>query len=459
MAAERLEVSIFRDLDYTKTFVSSVMRTDTPDGMGQTVLGLVRSLSEDLEGLKYTGKMYMWPEYDGKMRWERSPDVTVSLSASEENWLSFNPRVSIFGGAAYELYKQREKSPFANVLPGLHDVDAVLHLGCFSDAGAHFEHPLSRGSIDRCKSAVTGSSAIDQRNSPLSFLLKNIVSIISNHLGDGGVQTKHRLDDATPLVLQRPDLPADGENCFYTKEINDVFRVKVVDVGFQLRVQVDITVADEVTRRAVTDHVFELIIALHESSSFQTDFYRSFNSFEGMLVRRKMTLFFDTTASLMDRAVRSISLDQATAEAKLMKGKCAQDFLRILYIFLTELADTSSWIHESIPVLQVPVGENHAIKMKMITTLPERASFVEIFGFLASFIEPCVEASTIPTINVFDSAESSGVHALRDIIDAFQNSFPGSLDKSFLPRDDILEICEQNQACFEEALETFKTAK
>lgn len=55
---ERLEVSIFQDLDYTKTFISSVMRTDIENGLGNMMINLMRQLKMGLLDLTYTGRIY-----------------------------------------------------------------------------------------------------------------------------------------------------------------------------------------------------------------------------------------------------------------------------------------------------------------------------------------------------------------------------------------------------------------
>lgn len=445
--SERLEVSIFKDLNYTKTFISSIMRTDIRNGLGSTMIELVRALSTGLEDLTYRGLAYTLP---GGLSTSEHHNRRPTLS-DEEFQVKFGCHVSMFGGSAFEMYRQNDSSRFAHVLPGLHDVDTNLFLRCSSEQES-FEYPISRVSVDRLRSGQ--GSALQQSHSPLSFLLAEVVSIIRTHVEDavlgGRIQLEYDLNvkgETHRLSLEQPDHPSGDRTCLYTELVHDLFRVKIVDEGIMLKVQVEVKPVDRATFESVTDHVFELIIELTDRLPSLQGFDSAFGIIRGVNVDKKRISFFKTTASLLDRSVmyrmhRMMEGKDSRAEANKAKGKCAQDFLRVLYIFLTEMEDSSgandTWIHEKTNLHTLPMRPGHVIKYRMIDKIGNLALPLDIFFFLTSFLEPCVQASTISTIDVFESADET--HGFREIIETFQEAFPERAKAAFLSSEEIKQM-------------------
>lgn len=428
--SQRLEVSIFQELNYTKTFISSVMRTDIENGLGKIMINLVRDLTSGLDGLTYRGRI---------------PDErTGHPLTDEEQWLKFGSQISLFGGSAFEMYRQNDDPRFAHVLPGLHDVDANLHLACFSE-NEHFEHPVSRESIDRLRAGT--ENTLEQPNSPLSFLLGNIVDLIKTSVGRatnrGDFKKEYELDvgvnsSVHTLHLREPDKPVNDPTCVHTEIIEGgLFRVKVVDEVGMMKVQVEVKPYDIVTEESVTDHVFELIIPIMDDSTRMEGFDSAFDIIQDIKVDIKERSFIKTTASLLDRAIMVFGLGD-----RKMEGKCAQDFLRILYLFLTELQYSSTWIRNKFNILAFPMRASHIIRLKMIETLGERATPLDIFLFVSSFIETCVRASTVKAIDVFRSNDSS--HEFEEVIECFKDAFPASRDRSFVSSSDVRKIFEDH---------------
>ncbi|CAM9095081.1 unnamed protein product [Ectocarpus sp. 12 AP-2014] len=432
---ERLEVSIFKDLNYTKTFISSIMRTDIQNGLGKRMIDLVFDLTESLKEVAYKGLVF-------------EPGGAVSKTYVTVN---FDCHVSMFGGAAYEMHKQHDSSPFARVLPGLHDVDTNLIIRCSSEDGP-FEYPASRASVDYLRYGKNGQ-VFNRAASPLSYLLERIVGIIRDSLEPAVdvIAKRYRLDvkgETHWLILKHPDHHTpDDKTCMYQEVVGDLFRVKIVDEGAMMKVQVEVEAQDETTSESVTDHVFEMIIRVTDSPPplIESDY----DKIGGACVENKRLCFFNTIGSLLDRSVISMwhqmeVKNNAALEnvAKQMRGKCAQDFLRILYIFLTEMRDSSgandTWIDKEANVNMLPMRPSHVIKSRMIDQLGMYALPLNIFFFLTNFIEPCVQASTVSTMDVFEFTD--GNHGFREVIEAFQEAFPENKKAAFMSPEDILQI-------------------
>lgn len=122
-------------------------------------------------------------------------------------------------------------------------------------------------------------------------------------------------------------------------------------------------------------------------------------------VESEPLMFVKTAASLLDRGVRSMLVEETSHEDKQITGKCAQDFLRIVYLFLTtmSLPEELRWTDQPMNIRQIPTTTGHAIRRQMEEMRgSQMATPLEVFMFISQFLEPCISASTITTLNVFE---------------------------------------------------------
>lgn len=118
-STENLEVSIFKDIDHEKTIIAAIMDPDITDGVGPMCIRLVPRLKEMTDNLRYTGKV--WIETEEDTRADKSHSQMYLT-------VTFDADMIVFGGTAYHLHKINDKSPFAHILSGIHDVDVHVQL-------------------------------------------------------------------------------------------------------------------------------------------------------------------------------------------------------------------------------------------------------------------------------------------------------------------------------------------
>lgn len=192
MIEERLEVSIFKDLERSKNLISSVMRPDVEGGLGQLMFGVLPALEQRFSGdVVYTGKIRSTtgPLFPGDMSRVFAPedDIYNKIEQSEENWdmRVVLARFALFGGSAYHIHGKNDAGRFAHVLPGVHDVDANAFITCMS-ARKNFELPFSRSSVTRLRRlGGPEKDVLDRKDSPVSFILSLIVSATRDHILEG----------------------------------------------------------------------------------------------------------------------------------------------------------------------------------------------------------------------------------------------------------------------------------
>lgn len=448
---EKLEVSIFKDISHEKTIIAAVMDPSIPNGVGPMLMRLPPRLKTMIDGLRYTGKVrFLESGADTDTSSVYAPpkggDATArSYLTPVSHLLTFDANVIVFGGTAYHLHKVNDNSPFSHILPGVHDVDVnvdiVVHGFPPADRTSEAEHPANNTSVHRLvegigNSAGVATSVLEQPDSILSFLLNNMVSTIRNHILDETRSTKGTLRDYEHFVngkvnkvrLNPPYIFDDDTNgLLYSEIVANFFRIKIVLDRNMLKVQVEIKARDSRKRVSAMDHAFEAIIGVSDTNMNWKKPHS--NTINGIQVKSKRTLFDDNLASLIDRVASIKEVGNTTFYGRLFAGKCAQDFLRVVYILLDGLQeDKPRWVEARSMTKMFNVRAGGDIRDAMMIELGKLGTPIEVFLFISSYIEPCITASRIRDIDVFqrdqDIKRTRTIgRDFRDIIDAFKFGF------------------------------------
>lgn len=447
MSRERLEVSIFKDLDPNKTLISSVMYRGVENGVGRMMVDLLPVLEREAGDFMYRGRVRIGPP-------SKHPFFNTNIMATE-GVDGYNTRLSedekvvltdckffLFGGSAYQLHKENDNSKFSHILPGLHDVDLNCFLRSFcQDKG--FEHPLSRPSIDRLRKSSNG--ALDQSDDVLSFILNKMVTTIRDHIVR--VSSQHdfvtsydlTVDETTSqVVLITPDESIEDSTCMYSELVADYFRIKIVDEVSLMKIQVEVRPMDSRNRATFTDHAFEMILSLGDAPLN----HQPFEKILGVNVETKDVLFQNTISALIDRSVNAIQMEEGSACSRNLQGKCSQDFLRIVYVLLEELdKEGGGFATKEMSTIAFKPGRGVPILAKMFETLGPRSTPIKIFIFVSKFVGLCVKATTLTHSDIPVSVSKETFTEFDRIISMFRNAFEDN--GAFLTNIEVISTMEE----------------
>ena len=460
---EKLEVSIFKEIEHEKTMIAAVMDPNIEDGVGPMLIRLVPKIKTMFNNLRYTGKVRILehvedpgarprfqPNGGKKGEEEEQEEEVPSYLTADRHDLKFDNDVVVFGGTAYHLHKINDNSPFSHILPGVHDVDVDVKLviSGFPDVSDGLpEHPFNITSVNRLVEGVDNSSGVainllNQSDSILSFILRNMVSTIRDHIieetqSPRGISREYDLfvNGNTNKVLLNPPFVFGEEDFLYSEVVSNFFRIKVEFDGGMLKTQVEIKARD--SRKGVSglDHAFEAIMIIPRDNPSWKPILRT-QRIRGIDVYTKKRLFGDNLASLIDRAASNVKEDLDTHTRRQFAGKCAQDFLRVLYILLDGLQeDKPRWVETKSMTRMFNVRAGADTRDEMMKELGSLGTPIEVFMFLSAYVGPCIEASQLKQIDVFKGEEEikrtkTMGRDFRTIIDAFKKGFPQGKDLS-----------------------------
>ncbi len=461
MSKERVEVSIFKELDYSKNLISSVMRPEIEGGVGQMMFGILPALESSFsDSVFYHGKIrstaasslpppppppphapHQHQHVDSRLVYGPEPPGGYPQS-EEDRCMIVSARFALFGGSAYHVHKENDSGKFSHVLPGVHDVDANAFIVCDSSHPS-FEMPFSRSSVDRLKKQM---DILDGEDSPISFILSRIVSVIRDQTLEGAnsgdfVDEYDLLVDGSTnrVVLETPGLPEDGDDSLvYAEVVGDLFRVKVVDGVQILIVQVDVNARDTTRNVSFVDHVFELIIPFGNPRPPSEMFER----IRGIEVETKEVLFANTMSALLNRSIESLCLSgEEPCDGKRLQGKCAQDFLRLVYLLLTEMGTSGNgWSTRPVDFRRFRLQQGGPIMGEALMRLGLGATPLKLFMFVSRFVRVCVQASTFSDMEI---DESSIDRDFARILSVFREAFRADDTETFVSGDEIKRILEE----------------
>lgn len=469
---ENLEISIFKDIDASKTIIAAVMNPSVNRGVGSMMFRLLPVLGTAMGTMTYTGDLrnvIITPLEEGS---KYNPTVNVETDYSEVSAKNVNFSISnkffVFGGAAYHLHKTNDNSPFSHILPGVHDVDVDFHSKITGEGvPPNYEHPFSRSCINRLKDGISSNSGknvsvLNQPDNILSSILNRMITTIRHHILYE-TQAPKRIDSVYDLfiggrihtVRLNPPFTAGIEDpdLVYSEVVSNFYRIRVVDEGRMLKVQVEIKARDIDAGFSAMDHAFEVVMLVSMNNDSLT---QQFVNIRGINVFSKERLFNKNMASLLDRSTVATKLGLDDTNGILSAGKCAQDFLRVVYLLLDGLnSPKPRWVETKsfTKIFGVRSGKYGGEKnmQEMVTRLGHFATPIEVFMFITRYIQPCVQMSNISAIDVFRDVESKTRtrtlgRDFRAIVDTFQNSFSQSLEL-LAHREDInrsvVEILQQ----------------
>lgn len=449
---ENLEISIFKDIDASKTIVAAVMDPSVRRGVGPMLFRLLPALDTAMSTMTYTGDLRKTVVEDvGGFNPNDFGIRDYSEIFANDVEFTMTNTFLVFGGAAYHLHKTNDNSPFSHILPGVHDVDVALHSIVsgegVDDAQNVYEHPFSRSCIDRLKNGVSSNggenvSVLNQPDNILSSILDRMVTTIRHHIASetqapSGIDRDYDLyiNERTHKVqLKFPCTPGiEDPDLLYSEVVSNFYRIRVADEDDMLKVQVEIRARDIDANSSAMDHVFEVIMKVSDTNE---DTPSRFVNIGGINVHDKEWLFNSNMASLLNRSAAATKLGLDDTDGILSAGKCAQDFLRVVYLLLDGLnTPEPRWVETKsytriFGVLPGKLGGEKNMK-EMVKRLGVLATPIEVFMFITRYIEPCITKSNISMIDVFKDVDSETRTStidrdFRDIVDTFQNSFSHS---------------------------------
>lgn len=466
---ENLEISIFKDIDASKTIVAAVMNPSVSRGVGPMMLKLLPALDTAMGTMTYTGDLrnVLVEECD---EFNPNGDVIQDYSEISGNNVKFSisNKFFVLGGAAYHLHKTNDNSPFSHILPGVHDVDVEFH-STISGEGVDesYEHPFSRSCINRLKNGVSSNSGehvsvLNQPDNILSSILNRVVATIRHHIayetqGPIGIDRDYDLfirGRMHKVQLNFPVTPGiEDPDLLYSEVVSNFYRIRVVDEGRMLKVQVEIRARDTDANFSAMDHVFEVVMLVSNSNEQPS---KRVVKILDTYVFNKERLFESNMASLLDRSTVATKLGLDDTNGILSAGKCAQDFLRVVYLLLDGLnTPEPRWVETKryTKIFGVRSGDFGGEKnmKEMVNRLGLFATPIEVFMFITRYIKPCVTKSHISMMDVFRNVDSeTRTWALgrdfKDIVNTFQKKFSQS-PELLAQREDInrsiVEILEK----------------
>lgn len=479
---ENLEVSIFKDIDASKTIVAAVMNPSVTSGVGSMMFRLLPVMGTAMGTMTYTGDLRNVTSnapdeethgFNPNAKPDEKIEYSTEIAAKNVNF-SISNKFFVLGGAAYHMHKINDNSPFARVLPGVHDVDVEFHSHVTgTGVDLYYEHPFSRSCISRLKEGISSNtgkdvSVLNQPDNILSSILNKMITTIRNHILYETQAPKSIDRDYDLLIngkthrvrLNPPYTPGlVEEDLLYSEIVSNFYRIRVVDERCMLKVQVEIKARDIDAGFSAMDHAFEVIMLVTRGDSVHHSNMsppKQVVNIQGIDVFNKKWLFNSNMASLMDRSTAATKIGMGDPKGILSAGKCAQDFLRVVYLLLDGLnSPKPRWVETKSysKIFGVRSGEygGEENMNEMMTKLGQSATPIEVFMFITRYIEPCVRASKISTIDVFRDVEintrtSTMGRDFRTIVDNFQNSFSQS-PELIAQREDIerrlVEIHEQ----------------
>lgn len=447
---EKLEVSIFKDIEHEKTMIAAVMDPNIPNGVGPMLIRLVPKIKTMLDNLRYTGRVRILRSVeDPNGEQEEEVDTPSYLTATSHD-LTFANDVVVFGGTAYHLHKINDNSPFSHILPGVHDVDVNVKLrvdGFPSVDDGTPEDPLNVTSVNRLVEGLDNESGhavsiFDHPDSILSFVLRNMVSTIRDHIIEE-TQPPRRIardydlsvnGNTNKIRLNPPFMFDQGADDFlYSEVVANFFRIKIAFDGGMLKTQVEIKARDSRKGISGIDHAFEAIMIVpKDNPNWKSPL--STQNIRGIDVYTKKQLFGDNLASLIDRAAANADVKLDMHTRRQFAGKCAQDFLRVVYVLLDGLQeDKPRWVETKSMTRMFGVRAGADTRDEMMKELGMLGTPIEVFMFLSGYVEPCIKASRIQHMDVFKNEDEikrtrTVGRDFKEIIDEFKKGFPPGKD-------------------------------
>lgn len=453
---EALEVSIFKEIEHEKIMIAAVMNPAVENGVGPMLMRISPKIKTMLKNLTYTGKIYRVKDNEN--------GTTESILGDKIHDVTFDAHVVIFGGTAYHIHKINDRSKFSHILPGIHDVDVmvdlVIDVPFATTRILEPEHPLYIASLERLvkdlkNSSGEGVSIFNQENNILSFILRTMVETIREHIiqetstergisRDYGLFVNGRLN---PVNLVSPYKPGKSRsNILYEEVVANFYRILVVVEEKMLKVQVEIRCRDRYKNVSSMDHVFEIVMSAKDYNNdnhlYPADNVENINGFD---VYDKKKLFQDNLISLINRVSHAKHSGVESLNGRYSSGKCAQDFLRVVYILLHGLQESRPrWVETNMHIWMSGVNDKfQGIVRDMVQNMGREGSPIEMFLFLSKYIEPCISASQIRNIDVFErSDEDTRTRSIgrdfRTIIQEFKKGFPNA--KELLEYEERMEF-------------------
>ncbi|CAB1105060.1 unnamed protein product [Ectocarpus sp. CCAP 1310/34] len=418
---ERIETTIFRG-DTKKTIVSAIMDLRVVGGLGDVMMNVARDLTLEMKNFGYTGRCLLG-----------DPD-----SDFQHNIQSYQLEAcfNIFGGCAYQVHAMNDKSRFAHILPGLHDVDVrgSVKLVGGKDGKGRCAQPFERISIDQ----LFETQAPNPLDEPgvLAHVLKKICTIVRRRLlrSDPPLRYDRHIND-NPFpdrvdVLHAPVSSSRRPGVLHEEVVGDHFLLVIVDEVDLLKVQVEVRA--KLGSVVGVDHVFELIFPVEDWLSDGR--CEPMEHIGGLFVPPKKELFFQNMTSGIERARLS---RHATwlADKYHAVGKCAQDVLRLTYIILTDLDAEKSWVNTPAyddVVAQLPRTHELNLAAGRYAWAFHKQTPIEYFAQYMKYMAPCIERSRVGTFGLgeddkFDHMSNHGAPVfLREILELFTSFTEGS---------------------------------
>lgn len=409
---ERIETSIFRQ-NTEKTIVSAIMNPRVRGGLGEIMFDVARDLTKEMWNFRYTGRCLMLDSIYSK---------TISLS-DESLSVSLDTCFYVFGGCAYQVHATKDKSRFAHILPGLHDVD-IRGAVEVKSTNHWIVQPFERDSIDH---HIDGNAFDLRAEGVLPYVARKIFATIRSRLqrSKGPINYYRRTTDSIDEV--RVMDASRSPKYVYQEVVNDIFLVGIVDEGSMFKVQIDVTgkLGDVIG----TDHVLEIVFPVIDDCP-EPRCPKDMVRIDGVFVESKQKLFFENMKSAIERSYHG----EATpwlSDRHLFFGKCAQDVLRLAYIILTDLDSRRSWVNTAMmdyTFYALPDNLKQILtEHRRVSDALHRQTPIEYFTQYMKHLAPCIERSEVGKFrlhseDIVDFKKNHGAPIfLKEILEIFEN--------------------------------------
>ena len=416
-SVERLETSIFKHISKEKTLVSAVMNPNIDNGMFNIILDIVRLCDIEFKNFEYNGKVFMIRNKTGgdeKIVKGFNPKAAIDenkyleVYQSEENVnLKMNIDSFVMGGAAYELHSRLSDPRFKVYLPGVHDIDCEVKISLNDE---YIRAGIVTPFIDVIIEDHKQNGDFLNQSSLLSVFLRHIINTCETRLTGSSPLLKYSrfMDNKHMFVNVLPQTVSENDDVLYSNIIDDVFLIKIVEDGNMLKIQIDLLLSDGVLKDS--DHVLEFIFSVSSKreNTAETLSYTPFPTdkvvyIENIPVMTTPYLASSALAAGLDRSFKSTQC-AFLSDISMFGGKCSQDFLRMVYIIVSDLGKENPFVNKKFKSKIVYTREGKEFfkgnnKDLMFITHKYASTFIDRFIASVKYLKICIEFSGISLID------------------------------------------------------------
>ena len=341
-------------------------------------------------------------------------------------------RFCAFGGAAYVFHAMDLNSPFAHVLPKIHDMDFTIELISEDDirgdtyTGDGYKRRGNSVPKLSSESAEEYASKKHMCNNVLAQFIRTITRALVESLDAPlSVSTAIALNGSNVTIVNPVNVDTAIMNDFLQEYVETVFteHFMISTIANSSEFRVHVNIAYSVDNRTYMDHVVEFIYLVNDLPT-PPSFSRLLTLHDlGVQVwsQTLKILYTNTLDAVYDRAcaVKIARHHENIENTGLFIGKCSQDILRIAFVILHELhSQQKSFLTTTRPEFvageKIPTIDDDGLCSKMLKMT--NVTFLEFTFEVLNGIRDCTSFAAMAcrsSRDAFDTNDRCDVRLLE----------------------------------------------